>query len=276
LSKDTYLNGYDEVAGNKKYLTGSQITTMCECPVEYRKRYIERLPTAPSSSIAFGLSGHKAEEVNLRQKIKTKKDEPLDVVLDIFNHTLKEYRSDIEWSKDERKVGKRKSFNALQVEGMDTMEKVHLEISPKIKPLSVEEKVRITLKDFPFDILGTPDVMTRRDVLDFKFMKRSPNQKTADNNLNLTIYSMAKAIRDNRLPRFVRLIGGVRLKSGAKTFDIKSKRNESDFKQVLRTVGKIQKIIENDIWLPASILSWKCSPGFCSYFNQCTEKMVRK
>lgn len=273
---DEYLGKYDKASEGKPYLTGSQITTMCECPVAYRKRYIERLPAAPSSSIAFGLSGHFAEnDMNLRQKIFTKKDVPLDVVQDAFNDKIKDFRPEIAWSKQERKFGTRKSFRLLQDEGIKTMKRVHLDLLPDIKPVSVEETIRIVLKDFPIDIYGCWDVETNRDILDFKFRRKTPNQTDVDRNLGLTIYAMAKSVKDGRPPRFVKLIGGVRLKSGPKAFNLRSRRTDDDFRRVLLTVAKIKKIIDNDIWLPASALSWKCSVGFCEYFKDCTERIVK-
>lgn len=273
--KDRYLSDYDEVS-TKPYITGSQITAMCECGVYYRKRYIERISLGPNSAAAFGLSGHYAEnEQNLRQKIKSKIDVPLDVVQDAFNDKIKDFRPEIRWTRTERKFGVRKSFRLMQDEGILTMERVHTDLVPAIKPISIEEKVRITLKDFEYDILGTWDIETNRDILDFKFRKRTPNQKDVDKNIGLTLYAMAKTVKDGRVPRFVRLIGGVRLKSGPKAFNLKGKRDHDDFKRILLTVAKMKKAIDNDIWLPASPLSWKCSPDWCEYFDECGERLCR-
>lgn len=275
MGKDTYISDYDAAAGNKEYITSSQIGAFCECGVEYRKRYIERLASGRGASAAFGTAGHFAEnDINLAQKIMTKKDVPLDVVQDAFRDKLQSMKGDIDWNKKERKEGVRKLWRSMQDTGPEVMERLHTEIAPKIQPITIEAKIRIPLKDFPKDILGTWDVETRRDIWDWKFKGKTPSQKDADANTGLTIYAMAKKVKDGVAPRSIHMAGVVRLKK-PKIFDLVTKRDDDDFHRVLLTVNKIQRSIDAGIFLPASPLSWKCSSNFCSYFETCREKLKR-
>ena len=138
----------------------------------------------------------------------------------------------------------------------------------------VEAKIMIPLKDFPLDIMGTWDIETKRDIWDFKFKGKTPNQKDADANTGFTVYSMAKKVKDGMAPKSIHMAGIVKLKT-PKTFDITTKRDDHDFHKLLLTVNKIQKSIDAGIFLPASPLSWKCSENWCSYFNICKERLKR-
>ena len=273
---DDYLQSYDNAAKGKKYITSSQIASFCECGVEYFRRYIMKEKTGYGSGAAYGMAGHYAEnEINLRPKIKTKKDVPLDVVQDAFRDRLQSIKGDIRWNKKERKEGVRKLWRGMQDGGILSMEKLHLELAPQIQPISIEAKIRIPLKDFPLDIMGTWDIECRRDIWDWKFKGKTPNQADADANIGFTIYNAAKKINDGIAPRHLHMAGIVKLKRGPKIFDIITKRNDDDFHRVLLTVNKIQKSIEAGIFLPASPLSWKCSPNWCDFFETCTDRIKR-
>jgi hypothetical protein len=277
MGKDSYLDSYDNAMKGEKYITASQIAAFCECGVEYRRRYIDREATGSSAAAVFGTAGHFAEiEGSLRQKIKSKVDVPVDVVTDMFVEKLQSMKGDIDWSRAERKEGRRKLWRNMQDTGPAVMKKLHLELAPRIQPVSVEAKVIIPLKDFAFSaICGTWDVECSRDIYDFKFRGKTPSQADIDSNTGLTVYSMAKTLKDGRPPRSIHMAGIVRLKT-PKLFDLTTKRDESDFHKLLLTVNKIHKSIEAGIFLPASpISSWKCSEKFCSYFNSCNEKLKR-
>ncbi|MCK5617330.1 PD-(D/E)XK nuclease family protein [Candidatus Pacearchaeota archaeon] len=271
---DDYLNSYDNAAKGKRYITSSQIGTFCECGVAYRKSYIERLKTGSGSGAVFGTAGHFAEnEINLRQKIKSKVDVPVDVVQDAFRDRLQGMKGDIEWNKAERKEGVRKLWREMKETGIVAMERLHLDLAPKIQPISIEAKIVIPLKNFPIDIMGTWDVECRRDLWDFKFKKKTPTQNDADKNLGFTLYAMAKTVKDGKPPRSIKMAGIVRLKRGPKTFEITTKRTEDDFRRVLLTVNKIEKSIQAGIFLPASPLSWKCAPAWCGHYETCAERL---
>ena len=169
----------------------------------------------------------------------------------------------------------RKLWRGMQDGGIDAMEKLHLELAPKIQPITIEAKIRIPLKDFPKDILGTWDIECKREIWDWKFRSKTPGQKDADANMGLSIYHAAKKAKDGIAPKSIHMAGIVRLKRGAKTFNITTKRNDDDFNRILLTVSKIQKSIDAGIFLPASPLSWKCAPAWCDHFETCTERVKR-
>ena len=272
---DDYLKGYDDVAGDKEYITSSQITEFVDCSVSYRKKYIERIRSGSGSAATFGTAGHFAEnEISLRPKIITKKDMPLDVVLDAFRDKLQSMKGDINWNKDERKAGLRKLWRSMHAGGIDAMTRLHLDLAPSIQPITIEAKIRIPLANFPRDILGCWDIETRRDIVDWKFKGKTPSQADADSNLGLTVYWAAKKAKDGIAPRSIRMAGIVKLKK-AKTFNLVTKRNDDDFHRVLLTISKIQKSIDAGIFLPASPLSWRCTPKWCPFFETCTERIKR-
>lgn len=268
-----YLNKYDKNSGGKPYFTSSQIITFLECGVEFRKRYIERLPSKSSSAAAFGTATHKAiNEGCLRPKIISHTDAPLDVLQDMFAQEIDHLKPEIEWDTAEKSTGVEKAHAGLKDEGVGVVKVLHAEVTPKIQPLSVEQVIRIPLEGFARDLQGCWDIEVEHGIIDLKTKGRTPSQADVDKNLGLTLYSIAKTCKDGIPPDFVALVGAVRLKI-PKSFELRGTRKQEDFDRVLLTVGKIQHAIDNGIFLPASGLSFKCSQNYCSFFNECAEKL---
>ena len=268
-----YLTKYDVIAEGKKYLTGSQITAFVSCGVYYRKCYIERLPSRVGSAANFGTAIHFSEnEINLRQKVTSKVDVPTDTVQDAFAEKIDELKSEIEWSPEEKSIGVDKSHAGLKDEGCTAIKTLHKEIMPTVQPLSVEKTIIIPLEGFNYSISGTWDIETERGILDLKTRGKTPSQADVDRNLNLTIYALGKSVADGKYPDYVGLIGIVRLKT-PKTFDLRGTRTIEDFNRLLLTVGKIKHAIDQGIFLPCDPGHWKCSQNWCSFFNDCKEKL---
>lgn len=273
MGSESYLNKYDKNSGGKPYFTSSQIITFLECGVEFRKRYIERLPSKSSSAAAFGTATHKAiNEGNLRPKIASHIDAPLDTLQDMFAQEIDNLKPEIEWDAEEKSIGIEKVHAGLKDEGVGVVRVLRAEVTPKIQPLSVEQVIRIPLEGFARDLQGCWDIEVERGILDLKTRGRTPSQADVDKNLGLTMYALAKSVKDGRYPDFVALVGAVRLKT-PKSFELIGTRKQEDFDRVLLTVGKIQHAIDNGIFLPASGLSFKCSETYCSFFKECTEKL---
>ena len=270
---NTYLDKYDEIAGGKKYLTGSQITTFVSCGVCYRKKYIERMPSRVGSAANFGTAIHYSEnEINLKQKVVSRIDVPVDVAQDAFACKIDELKPEIEWSPEETSIGVEKSHAGLKDEGCAAIRTLHNETMPKIQPVSIEKTIIIPLEGFDYSISGTWDIETENGILDLKTRGKTPSQVDVDRNLNLSIYALGKSVQDGKYPDYVGLIGIVRLKT-PKTFDLRGTRTIEDFNRLLLTVGKIKHAIDCGIFLPCDPGHWKCSLNWCSYFNECTEKL---
>ena len=268
-----YLSKYDKQADGKKYLTASQITTFVSCGVCYRKQYIERLPSRVGSAANFGTAFHTSEnDNNFKLKVKSKVDVPIDVVQDAFANKIDELTPEIEWSVEEKSVGIEKSHAGLKDEGCAAVKVFHSEIAPKISPVSVEQTIIIPLEGFDYSIAGTWDIETENGILDLKTRGKTPSQSDVTRNLGLTIYSLGKSVKDNKYPDYVGLTGIVRLKT-PKTFDLRGTRTIEDFNRLLLTVGKIKHAIDQGIFLPCDPGHWKCSEAWCSFFNDCKEKL---
>lgn len=270
---NNYTDKYDNNSGGKPYFTSSQIITFLECGVEFRKRYIEKLPSKSSSAAAFGTATHKAiNEGNLKQKITTHVDAHLDALQDIFAQEIDNLKSEIEWDTEEKSAGIDKAHAGLKDEGVKVVQVLRAEVTPKIQPLSVEQVIRIPLEGFARDLQGCWDIEVEHGIIDLKTKGRTPSQADVDKNLGLSMYALAKSVKDGKYPDFVSLVGAVRLKT-PKSFELRGTRKQEDFDRVLLTVGKIQHAIDNGIFLPASGLSFKCSQNFCSFYLDCKERL---
>ena len=135
-------------------LSGSSLNTYLRCARQWELAYVQRLKRPPSLKMALGTAGHFAAEVDLKQKIETHQDLPLDMVLDAFRDS---------WDKetiDSPEVPDKKETKPLMLDsGIAAMKVWHAEVAPDVDPIMVEEPIQFTINDIPWS--GTVDLVDR-------------------------------------------------------------------------------------------------------------------
>ncbi|MGB9911667.1 MAG: ATP-dependent helicase [Microgenomates group bacterium] len=164
------------------YLSYSQIEAFNNCPLQYRYRYIQRIPIAPSAAQSFGDSLHKTlKEFYLQiKKGKKLKEE------DLISLLTKNWVSEGYASKIHEKQAKEKGEEILR-------NFFRKEFNPKKIPKFLEQSFVIKLSP-QLKIKGKIDRIDEEgeklEIIDYKTGK-SWEQKEVDKSLQMTVYALA-------------------------------------------------------------------------------------
>ena len=71
-------------------LSPSQAKTFVGCPAKWYFRYVERLPEYVTGALAVGRAVHRAQEVNFRQKLSSRRDLPAAELTAVFEDAAAE------------------------------------------------------------------------------------------------------------------------------------------------------------------------------------------
>ncbi|MCL4382221.1 MAG: ATP-dependent helicase [Patescibacteria group bacterium] len=163
------------------YLSFSQIEAFNNCPLQYRYRFLQKIPVPQRAAQSFGDSVHKTlrdfyEKLKIGQKVN-KED-----LLSIFENNW----SSLGYDSKAREVETKK-------EGIKMLEEFYKRADLKIVPKDLEKS--FSLKMTPdLKIVGKIDRIDehngRLEIIDYKTGKVS-SQKDIDQSLQMTIYALA-------------------------------------------------------------------------------------
>ncbi len=165
------------------YLSYSQLSTFMTCPLQYRYRYILRIPVPPSAALSFGDTMHKTIRAfyeTVRQGAHPTKDDLLRLL-------------DDHWSRVG--YGDKKYEEKMKRHGRDLLEGFFDKgYDPAVVPTSLEEPFK--LKITPSLTLGgkIDRIDTLKDgtleIIDYK-TGTAPKARDPKKDLQLTVYAMA-------------------------------------------------------------------------------------
>lgn len=236
------------------YLSYSQMDTFKVCPLQYKFKYILRIPVPMGAAAAYGNSMHVALREFYRG-LKRGEDWDLSDLLRIFEENwVSEGYSSKSLERERKKQGR---------QALDTYYKNHHD--PKNLPLKVEQPFKVKVGDLwvrgyidRIDELADGEV----EVIDYK-TGSVPDEKKMARDLQLTIYSLAVASPHfmGKNPEDVKLsfyhFEDHKKRSTSRTME----DLEAAKKEILDTVRKIQ---ESDF---ASRLSLLCE--YCDFQMLC-------
>lgn len=166
-----------------EYLSFSQIDTFMTCPLQYKYRYIIRIPVPPTAAGSFGSSMHLVLQKfyeRVKRRLEPTRNDLIQLLDDVWlpiGYQNKQY---------EEKMKKR--GKDMLVKFYDTM------YDPHIVPLYLEQVFKIRLTPI-LKIGGKIDRVDLRpdgklEIIDYKTGKR-PTEKEIKENLQMTVYSLA-------------------------------------------------------------------------------------
>ncbi len=251
----------------------SMLNMALRCGEQFRRRYIEGEIIPPSIAAARGIGVHKANQVNLSQKIYSEVDLPegdlTDAARDAYVNTLKQgvYLTKDEIPHKDRLIG----------EGLDdTVRATSLyrkDVAPAIKPAFVEEKFTLDL-GFELPLRGTIDYGTEKELGDIKTSSRKWAEGRAKAELQPVLYSLiAQSLFQKRFEWMYYILITRRSDSGKPTsMELQKEPVEVEEKQYLALGAKIKVFIDmlkSGVFPPANQTSWWCSPNWCGYWSTC-------
>jgi len=232
------------------YLSFSQLDTFNNCPLQYRYRYLQRIPVAPSAAQTLGNTIHRTlrdflQGVRDKQKLKEK---------DLLSLLDRNWSSLGYADKAHEREGKRAAQRMLTNFYKNLDKKVIFKSLEQPFIIKVSPDLRVGGKIDRVDQVGKDKI----EIIDYK-TGRSLEQKEVDKSLQMTVYALAAQDKGiyNKNPQEVTLTFYF-LDSGKK---ISTKRTSKQLQEVRKEIiKKAQEIAKSDFEPKPSRLC-----DFCDY-----------
>lgn len=185
----TRLKGKKETM-KKLVLRVTEIAMGLRCPMQlYLLKTVG--PRPPSGAAITGTAFHNSMKVNFKEKAKTGRDAPVDVLTDAFRDSFHEGYLDADWTWEGE------TPDEMFDHGLTMVNSAHKEICPQLDVASekdVERGVMIECQDFI--IKGTTDLVTLDKLVDFKTARRRWAKDKAKNEIQGFLYPLAIALQE--------------------------------------------------------------------------------
>ncbi len=256
-----------DAPGQKPHISVSQLSSFRSCHRKWHYHYVDKFPSVVNDNLAIGVAMHSGIEHNLKQKITSGKDCPVDDSKQVAIESLRSSLAGGYTSKDNV------SRADLEYEVMYLVDAHHRLVAPSVHPLYVEHEFRLSLgDDFPVDILGYIDCITRDDwILDNKSWGRAKGQSYADKDMQPTAYCFAFRSMFGKIEKGFRFDAIIK-----KTYRYEPIETHRDNLQIRWWLHQVEQMVEemqrgsdspNDD-------SFLCSPVYCDYWARCQEERV--
>lgn len=241
-----------------KHYSASQINMYMRCPAQWFFRYVEGYKQPPTAAMIQGTSYHKGVEINYAQKIQSKKDLPIDDVLDAY---ATEFGNRIIEAEDTPE----KDRGELKDQGVGLIKAYHETLAPTIQPIAVEKPFTIDFDNVDYTVEGFVDVIAEGGfVRENKTTAKTPNAVSEDHFVQGTLYALAEDVDA------VTYDYAVKLKTPkVVTLTVEIPDHQKAF--VLGMVGKIDHAIRSEVFYP-NRGSFMCSRRNCGFWSQCERK----
>ena len=273
----------------KPQIHATMLETANKCGWQFVYRYGARFGIwpeeeirPPSIAIAVGSSVHKSIAENLQYKIDFGSMIPVSQARQIAVDEFKRIKShEGLYVTSAQSVLLNKSVG----EGIDVcsdLSALHRQqLAPSLKPTAVEEKFVVQLKNYPFDLAGTIDVIESKSIRDTKTAGQKPTNDHAKTVQN-AIYSYSILISKGFIPD--RVTNDFLIKTKVRQLiSIPDTPNNEWFQRMFSRFDALAGLITaaqkgDNYFQPASAdpSSWVCTARFCGYHNRCKYWSGRK
>jgi RecB family exonuclease len=257
-------------------LSASSVNTFLRCGRSWFYAYVAGIKSPPTVRLLRGIAVHKAVETNMAQKIESKTDVPLDVVMDAYDDSWNTEAEGGLLIDDDAK----ESPGEAKDKGYQLVELHHKKVAPNIQPVWVEQPVQFTLNGIPFtgqiDLAHEvpnldPDPEAEAmglEIVDTKTTARKPAGESYL--LNMTGYALASRQITGKKESNTRLDYLVAVKepyylpvsAGGPTSDAQIER----FANVVESVAGA---IQAGQFIPNGLIGSPPACSWCSYRNIC-------
>lgn len=262
------------------HVSASQLDMLARCGEQYRRVYLEGERQPPGIALVKGTGLHGGAEANFRQKIETHTDMRL---RDIVDASVAAYDEAIAGGVAFTPLEASRGVGLVLAEGRDDVAElatVHAKHqAPQYQPLAVEQEVRLELPGKP--LLGYVDLIAEANyvdgkppeqrtvaVVDLKTSGKRKSQKEADTSTQLTVYAAAAPTLGIEADE-MRLDVLVQTKSGTTRQVLATTRDSRDFAALAARLNAYHATLAAGTFVPASPLSWWCSPKWCGFYRTC-------
>lgn len=219
--------------------------------------------------MAAGTSVHAGIELNYRQKTETGEDLPIEQVQQASAEAWEREAPGVLFDEDDN-PGRIKDAIVAGAAAY------HRTVAPKVQPLIVEESIEVVLEGVGHTLLVKPDVVTKDHVLrDTKTVKSADKravttkQLAVDRGVQVSLYSGAAQVRLGHLPNRAVLDLITRHPTKSEVVSVTAIPKQEQVDRAYFTVAQVSRGIEAGQFLPAPVDSWKCTPKWCGYYQEC-------
>ena len=247
----------------------SSLIELSRCAERYRQRYILKIQTAPNFNIILGRVVDQTVTADLDNKIKTGELLKAGEVTQMANDAVEDIilTEGISLTEEQAQRGMNRVKGELRNTAARMAQIHHGVIAPRLEPSHVQRSFEIQVAGHT--ITGRLDIQEGgRSVRDTKVTSRAPASDEADRSLQLTIYAMACAQLDGRIPEHLYLdylIHAVQ----PRVVKLETTRAFHQFHAVEERVLEAVKAVEAGVFVPANQDAWFCSTVYCPFFMGC-------
>lgn len=262
---------------NKPEMHQSDLLKLELCGEDYRRSVLEKERGFAGFRLVCGIGTHDSRTVNLKQKLKTKTDLPLSDVTDAARDCIVKQFGETDVEPEVEQAGAPKAVICQQAIDITVVLATwdYNVFQKPMKPLEVELGVKVELKNYPFDLAGTMDVIDElplvvgNAVRDCKTSKRTPPSDTADKSEQLSLYSLLYETKYGHPCPELSLDYIVPLKTKVNTPRLITTRTRADQVAILNRLAMAYEATVKGVFVPCSSTHWKCSPTYCEFYNTC-------
>ncbi|MEM3091506.1 MAG: PD-(D/E)XK nuclease family protein [Candidatus Pacearchaeota archaeon] len=244
------------------YLRPTGINTYLECGAKYYFQEIEKMAVPNKSYLAFGTSIHQTLKENFAYKIITKTDLEIEEAKQIFSEVFdKEFENVDKIDLAEEKPG------LIKDQGIKLIEKYQKEVSPRIIPAAVEQKIKVKFKNYDYGLAGTIDLYdTDNQIIDHKTTSKEINGKIPISyQRQISAYAILEEAAGHK-------VEGARIDYLKRdTTEIRHLKVEIDKEHFLRIFQTVGDAIKNGVFIP-NRNSFLCTKRYCKYYAECERK----
>ncbi len=169
-----------------RFLSPTRLRTYDTCPLQYRYRYLDRLPTPFTPRSLLGDAIHRTLEANFTEKKQTRKDLSLEAATEVFEAGWEE----------ELPVGAPEGDDAsawaqAYDDGLRLLDFYLETIAPGVTPHLVEHRFRFEVPGLDLPVVGTVDLIDQNGVvIDHKTSQRPYDSNYLAADLQLICYAI--------------------------------------------------------------------------------------
>lgn len=255
-----------------EYLSWSRESTNEKCGQQFIYAYIEKKKRPPGVAQVRGQGPHRSSEADLKAKLATgallEREHVGQIATDHVNLAfLGEVAIDGEFEGC--------SVKEARTTCRDDARKMawyhHDHVAPNVRPTALEIRVRANFPELPVPYVGVIDLVdSDTDVRDLKTKRKAPDKGFADTSEQLTVYWGLFSAWAKQPPK--RLGHDVIwVTPGGKT-DYRPQfttRTPKDWAVRVRRSLRFIEALDREIFLPAPVDAWVCSPRWCGYTDIC-------
>lgn len=171
-------------------ISPTQLRTYDTCPLQYRMRYVDRVPTTDSPASLVGQAVHAALERNFLEKRRSGYDLDADEAAEIYGDVW-----DARLPPGTASGPLADEFEEAYASGQSVLNLYLTDVAPRVIPHLVEHRFRFDIPGVQVQLVGTVDLIDRNGVvIDHKTSWRAYPESYPDRDLQLQCYAIGYGV----------------------------------------------------------------------------------